>query len=699
MMPRKIISILTLLFLSFQSIGQTGWELLSPSPTTSDLQDVHAFDSLSFIVVGSNGAIHKTQDGGETWSMKSIGKNIKFYAMHFPTNSVGYIVGESGTVYKTNNAGDTWDQQNTPTSKTLLRVFFSSEDIGMAVGAEGTVLKTTNGGQSWINLASPSNVDFHSIFFWDANTGWIGGRSGIILKTTNGGLSWVSQFSNVVDIISDIYFKDQTSGWLFGPSGYFLKTTNGGNNWIRVDLGNGNRISRVKFDATGYGIGIGKQSVYDAVYDVSNFGDNWNRRTFIAGSNNTGRFHSAVCRFGGKHVWVTARSGRVLTSSNAGQTFRFVTRMLLTNNPDNPSGFTYVQFLDTLNGYLFKGFGLTKSSDGGKTWRQAGISPNLPNYPLTFPNSVYFKDTLLGVACQYFGPMFVTTNGGRDWSHRSFGVGVNSVTITNDYKIWACGRNGIIAHSADSGITWFSSGSLANADLTEIVFTDSFNGVCFGREVILKTSDGGQNWIAYRLQDLNLRNVCFTNNLKGFSYNTFNPGSGVYQTLDGGLTWNMMMIVPFWNYKIMKFASEMVGYVCDNNHIFKTTNGGTSWFDTGFYEVYGDYLSVLDENHVWVCGEIASLARTSTGGVVPLQVDFKIPPRELTAYPNPSNGLVFFGEKGDNITNLAIFDIKGKQVDAQYLNGYLDLSHLNPGLYFIRAFVNGKPGLTRVSKF
>ncbi len=56
---------------------------------------------------------------------------------------------------------------------------------------------------------------------------------------------------------------------------------------------------------------------------------------------------------------------------------------------------------------------------------------------------------------------------------------------------------------------------------------------------------------------------------------------------------------------------------------------------------------------------------------------------KVSVFPNPSNGI--FNIEGQNITNLKLIDIKGKNIDVEF-NSFtkLDLSSLENGVYFLK---------------
>jgi hypothetical protein len=71
-------------------------------------------------------------------------------SVYFCDENTGYIVGRNGTILKTVNGGDNWDELPSGTYYDFRSVYFTDANTGYAVGAAGTILKTTNGGTNFI---------------------------------------------------------------------------------------------------------------------------------------------------------------------------------------------------------------------------------------------------------------------------------------------------------------------------------------------------------------------------------------------------------------------------------------------------------------------------------------------------------------------------------------------------------------------
>src|SRR4029434_2091711 len=71
------------------------------------------------------------------------------YAVHFSDENHGAAVGFlNGTIHRTTDGGQSWTPQTTQATG-LLGVYFVDANTGTVVGNDGAILRTTDGGESW----------------------------------------------------------------------------------------------------------------------------------------------------------------------------------------------------------------------------------------------------------------------------------------------------------------------------------------------------------------------------------------------------------------------------------------------------------------------------------------------------------------------------------------------------------------------
>ncbi|HMS65869.1 MAG TPA: hypothetical protein PKD83_11530 [Ignavibacteria bacterium] len=206
------------------------------------------------VVVGQDGIVNISNDGGSSWRNKNYSVTNNFGAYNYSSmlvqttgSSNPATVGNiwlgpegGGNVLFSSNAGTNWVTKPTPNLASVHGIQFPNSLTGYICGGNsfqgiGEMSKTTNGGNNWTALGLPTpmnSTQINGMSFVNATTGWIGGSTGSCLKTTNGGSSWAVQTleTNPPYILS-IGMINASTGYILGNTLY--STTNGGTNWIK----------------------------------------------------------------------------------------------------------------------------------------------------------------------------------------------------------------------------------------------------------------------------------------------------------------------------------------------------------------------------------------------------------------------------------------------------------------------------------
>ena len=218
---------------------QSGY-IIADNRTTLQLWGINFVNSATGWVVGQNGFIAKTEDGGDTWHLQADGMTSAWLReVFFVNDTAGWIVGANGTVFKTVDGGNNWTEQIGLPDKTLYSIFMFDENNGVIGGADNTLYYTTDSGTSW-NLAAftmGTGDDINGVFFFDASHGWAVGEKGNVLFTADGGATWSNQTSDVTTELEDVYFRNAIDGWIVGADGLILATIDGGTTWVKQGEG------------------------------------------------------------------------------------------------------------------------------------------------------------------------------------------------------------------------------------------------------------------------------------------------------------------------------------------------------------------------------------------------------------------------------------------------------------------------------
>ncbi|MFA7687568.1 MAG: YCF48-related protein [Moheibacter sp.] len=232
---KTIFTIFIFSFFIFNSKAQ--WVELDPGVNVPYFSDVYAITPDIVVVVGANGTILKTTDGGETWYQKPSGTANGLNKVQFPTPDIGYIIGDSGVLLKTMDGGETWDSIDTGNDSNFSGLSCVDENLIFTSINNNVLLKTEDGGNTWVNFQMNSFNDNYVQFF-DNSLGYTSLQSGSLYKTEDGGITWDEFFG-----VAPYYFINESVGFYY--EGGLLKTIEGGNNFQYLGFGTGEYLSAI----------------------------------------------------------------------------------------------------------------------------------------------------------------------------------------------------------------------------------------------------------------------------------------------------------------------------------------------------------------------------------------------------------------------------------------------------------------------
>ncbi len=680
-----VLMVLLTLMLPLQSAAQ-GWLWATPYPTGDYCRSVSFMDSLrGWLAAGSSGFIFHTVDGGRTWEYQDLGSKANINAVMFVDDQFGWAAGNdsAGVIYLTTNGGQAWERATIPNGELpLTSLQFVGRDIGFAACQSNMILKTTDGGGTWTERRVNHNY-LGAMFLLDSRIGFVIGDHFYV--THDGGDTWIQQGSQS-GAMCGLYFRDSTAGWLADPHTGLLATSDGGRSWVTkvADVS----LTSVTFIGQGHGIAWGSAGQYSSVdsgqtwtltidslefgngqmlsstlgFNAAGFGKLY--RTTDGGvswmnvcSKVSSASISSVWMKTSDEIWAVGGSnvvgGEVLVSSNGGSSWeKKVSRY--------PKWLRDITFTTPNEGWVVGDQGaLLKSTDGGDTWSPvAQTTAGL--------KTILFLDQIHGW-CGGAGVILATIDGGTLWTSTDIANGddVNAIFLKNTSEGWACGGSvnegrGVIFHTSDGGLSWQTQFSGLVNPLLGIAFTDSVNGWSVG-DVVLRTSDGGQNWVSTPTQEwpyTGLTSVRFLGQegwVAGFS-------GLITHTTDGGMTWTRQRTPT--DGPILKITLDESGLgfaAVGGNGILKTTSAGV----------------------------VTSVASTAKGapGQVALSQNFPNPfnPTTTICYCLPRRShvlLAIFNPLGQRVAQLVDDDMDVGFHQVQFNGG-----HLASGIYFYRLTV------------
>ena len=352
-------------------------------------------------------------------------------------------------------------------------------------------------------------------------------------------------------------------------------------------------------------------------------------------------------------------TGYILKSTNGGDNWSIIYRDF--------RDFSRVKFLNKDTGFVSGGFGtgarLKKTTNGGINW----FDLNTPGGGLInlYDLWIFGNDTIwVTETNSLVGGIYRTINGGQNWQR--FTDGINQPYPDKLYfynsRIGFASNSSLLFRTTNSGYNWVQVSN--NNGFNDMVFLDSLTGYKT-YDSVRKTTDGGLNWKAQILPNLNVDRSFYK-----------------FGVINKDTIWGVGGVI---------YTSSLVRGI-----VYKTTNGGTNW---GYQipdlniNVTGSYylLSLVNKNNIWAIHSPKEI-HTNIGGndstiytnikeqITNISTDFIL----YQNYPNPFNStsnIKYKIEKTSNI-KLIVFDITGKEI-ATLIN-----KKQNPGEYEVKFYGN-----------
>jgi photosystem II stability/assembly factor-like uncharacterized protein len=232
----------------FVTTDGTNWAgVTTPPATTATLNDGAHSSGSALTLVGDQGAIFRSTNGGSSFTAEKMGPQDPLTTAYGVAPGNVYAVGPMGTIYHTADDGMTWSKLAAPsatgTTALLTGVWGSSATDVYAVGANGTIVHSTNG--TTFNKytgtgAPPTTTAFNDV--WGSSAGvYAVGSDGtypnlthVVYRSIDQGVTW-SQVSiagftggapNGTSVVQTV-FAQGTDVWIGAEGGKVYYSSDG----------------------------------------------------------------------------------------------------------------------------------------------------------------------------------------------------------------------------------------------------------------------------------------------------------------------------------------------------------------------------------------------------------------------------------------------------------------------------------------
>ncbi|MFQ6105254.1 MAG: fibronectin type III domain-containing protein [Candidatus Glassbacteria bacterium] len=603
-----LIIIFLLFFHSVTARGEPTWQRTNGPEAAASICEIvfHPTDN-SIAYAGTNRGIYKTTDEGENWFELAAGiptdSTIGDVAIDWQNPNYLYARTER-TLYRSTDGGNSWSVCDlSPQGEGWYRMRGLVTDpnqpgVVFQLGyfehyGKFDIWKSEDYGATWSVLYSEGPSDELSYFFtdlyishFDSNTMWVklsprwddNPEFRSLHVTHDGGLTW-SPYGAYDPLEGSgvramaLHPHDSLTMYLSGANypNLLYRTKDDGGSWELI-------LSEPNADFAINGIYVDSDDpglIYTTGWGgflvSENAGETWE---YLDGNNlegvDTDLHVMAVCPLDRNLIFLGGLGG-ILKSVNGGMNFSKVNRGLrscklrcVKVNPYNP---------DEVHTLAFKGYGMYKTTDGGESWFQSrwsrvSLCSMLIDISKTDPDVVYVTG----------GGAFRCTDGGVIWEH-----------MNNQFR--NSHAHGVVIDPFDQNIIYVGIGA------------DRTNPQGDG---LYRTTDGGESWenidegladrvhvSEIRVDPTNPRIVYHSTRGEMMTFDVpYGPGKGIYKSTNRGEEWfpinngltnlsiHSMVINPY-DPDILYACTEADWELGGNEGVFKSTNGGESWFPAG----------------------------------------------------------------------------------------------------------------------
>jgi len=305
----KLLTLLIVLAVYIQNVS---------SQSTVNEHSIKFLNTSVATIVGEDGVILKTTDGGTSWVEQNSGITNVFYGYDHLDNNSSIAAGENGITVKSVDGGNTWSIIASGSLEHLRDVAIVSSTVVLACGDNGTLIRSDDFGENWTSVLSGITENLNDLNFIDANTGLAVGEGGTMLKTEDGGMTWrvintaetygdynaiaVRSALNLIVVgddggifhssdagetwyapivimgpikANDVVFFTEDNGIMVCDNGLILRSMDGGQTWIGVITNTSADFMSVSFSDVNNGICVGENGV--EIY-TTNGGASWSTR-------------------------------------------------------------------------------------------------------------------------------------------------------------------------------------------------------------------------------------------------------------------------------------------------------------------------------------------------------------------------------------------------------------------------------------
>ena len=239
------------------------WSIDSISPKR--LYGVHFTADRTGFVVGFDGKIFGTKDDGQFWTLLESAF-VPLYDVSFADDKNGVAVGgagyKQGYIMRTNDGGDTWSLETI--GRELRTIIFINDTMGF-IGGYGVVMKTEDAGATWDTTDARGDF-FVSIDYSKPIGLYAAGSNGSVIRSQDKGETWTTQINGNTHVINRFSFRAiqvlyGPYAYVVGKNGKIMSVYSNGSKWSNEKRFTEMHLNDVSIQPSGLNIAVGDGGV------------------------------------------------------------------------------------------------------------------------------------------------------------------------------------------------------------------------------------------------------------------------------------------------------------------------------------------------------------------------------------------------------------------------------------------------------
>ena len=585
---------------------QAQWQWLNPLPEGNEFYDAAFTDTQNGWIVGGNGALLRSTDGGNTWtSQENILRTTPFLGLSivFTDAQTGVIAMNNGLMLRTTDGGQEWNLLPR-TGMVLQKLRLAPDGSIWGVGSLGAIARSTDGGETWNPFATGITTVVFDIDFPDAQTAVAVCGGGVVLRSTDAGINWQSHNAPITTDLASVSFRNSTDGFAVQRPKYLLRSTDGGQSWADTSF-TVNELLDVSFvdESNGWLVSNSPGSVFK----TTDGGMSWE---FVAVEQPRRFTFSAVYARTAQHVFLLGTGGAVFSTSDGGATWT-----------QHGTAFTRahlhgVRAVSDSAAWVFGEGSAFYTSDRGSSWHGSDTI-SLPGFRSGYALS---DDRIIGTGSQ--GQVMLSTDAGQSWSVQTLSTlgQIEEIDFVDAGTGWLAGAHGTVARSTDGGATWTEFDTGADHDFNSVAALSADAAYVAGNGgVIYRTTDAGATWEEQQTPvSTNLQTIEFVSATEGWAGGQL----ALLHTTDAGATWTAVSkLVGLDVIYDINFINPQQGFIMLSRAVARTSDGGSTFYRTDYPSLGLQDLDARPDGALWMVGRFGVTQRYTPTAAIVVQPD------------------------------------------------------------------------------